>query len=370
MAKTQQNLQNGRLIHIFFIKLGYNYLNIYFFGGTFVFKKTLKYISLFLAALLMCGAILTSCSDKVKPIKSTKEEMTVVGSCGDYEVLYEELRYVNMNYKKIFESNYGADVWQDAEKCEELKNTVLDVMTYNYAVLSLCKEVGISANDKKIQESVQKYIEQIVEAYGGMKEYKKALKGEYLTDHYVRFNAAVDTIEAELFYVYTQDLELIENDNEKLSDIFLDGGCARTLHVFVKNDKGESVEDNRALAAQIRQMYLDGTSMDELIGEYNQDFTITTKDGLYFTYSQMEEDYEKAAFATHIGGVSEVVEASDGFYVIFRLEPEEQQVLANFQTLKEYYQYGKLADFIEEKQAGLAVELNDFGKSIDFVAMK
>ncbi len=335
-----------------------------------MFSKALRYISLFLTLTVLSLALFTSCSDKVKPIKSTKEEMRVIGTCGDYDVLYEELRYVNMNYKKRFEATYGKDVWSDSEKCEDLKNTVLDVMTYNYAVLSLCREVGISHEDKKIQESVQSYIEDIVEAYGGMKEYKKALKSEFLTDHYVRFNTAVDTVEAELFYVYTQDLELIENDDEKLLDFFTDGGCARTLHVFVKNDERESIDDNRALAEQVRQSYIDGTPMDELIANYNQDLTITTKTGLYFTYGQMEEYYEKAAFATKVGGVSEVVEASDGFYVIFRLEADEQQVISNYQTLKENYQYAKLSGFIKEKQNELRIELNDFGNGIDFVNMK
>jgi foldase protein PrsA len=243
-------------------------------------------------------------------------------------------------------------------------------MTYNYAVLALCKEVGITPEDEKIQESVQSYIEGIVEAYGGIDAYKKALKAEYLTDSYVRFNASVDTIESELFYVYTQDLELIENNDTELSQMFLNGECARTLHVFVQNDKGESVVENRALAENIRKMYLDGTSMDELIAQYNQDLTITTKTGLYFTCGQMEDYYEEAAFATEIGGVSEVVEADDGFFVIFRLELDEQQVVANYKTLKEYYQYAKLGDFIKEKQDEIEVELNDFGKSIDFVNMK
>ena len=140
--------------------------------------------------------------------------------------------------------------------------------------------------------------------------------------------------------------------------------------MFIKNDKGESVEDNLALAESVRQMYLDGTQVDELIEKYNQDLTITTKTGLYFTYGQTEEYYEDAAFATSIGGVSDVVKASDGFYVIFRLEPDEQQVISNYRTLKQYYQHEKLSEFIEEQQEKLEVVLNDFGKTVDFVGMK
>ena len=83
----------------------------------------------------------------------------------------------------------------------------------------------------------------------------------------------------------------------------------------------------------------------------------------------MIEEYESAAFALEVGGISEVVETYSGFYVIHRLPLEADYVRKNLSTLKYNYQYSELNKFIDEKQGELVFVPNDYCRALDLVAM-
>ena len=63
--------------------------------------KLISVIALFLTVILA----LSSCS--ASAIKSTDEEAHVVGTCGDHEVRFEELRYLTLHYKADLMAKYG-----------------------------------------------------------------------------------------------------------------------------------------------------------------------------------------------------------------------------------------------------------------------
>lgn len=68
-------------------------------------------------ALVIFMASFAGCSAS-RPIKSTDEELAVVGQVGGFDVLYEELRYVTINYKKQLESEYGEGIWENDATAE------------------------------------------------------------------------------------------------------------------------------------------------------------------------------------------------------------------------------------------------------------
>jgi hypothetical protein len=328
----------------------------------------LRVISILLA-LTFFMAVLTGCSAS-RPIKSTDEELAVIGQVGTFDVLYEELRYVTMNYKNQFKVRYGEGIWDNEETAAkyraELEETVFQNITVNYAVLSLCAEAGISIENETIQSAVKDYFVSLVDEVGGRSNYRKSLEENYATDHFMRFTIGVDYCQNELFYVYTEDLALIEKDEEKIYDIIMAGNFVRTLHVYIQNDAGDDVAANRKKAEEVRGKLLAGTDIKTIIGSsVNEDFNLTSTDGYYFTRGEMVKSYEDAAFALNIGGISEVVETDSGFYVIERLALETSYVLANLSDLAQQYQYARLNEFIDAEQARLTLTLNDYGKSID-----
>lgn len=328
----------------------------------------------FLIALILAATAFSGCSAS-RPVKSTDEELAVIGQVQGFDVLYEELRYVTMNYKQQFEKKYGEGIWDNEETAakyrDELQDLVFNNITANYAVLALCQEVGIDIGDKAIQDAVSDYFDSFIKEMGGRKAYIESLKEYYATDHFLRFTIGVDYCQNELFYTYTQDLGLIENDEDKIYDYIMAGNFVRTLHVYIQNDEGDNIDSNRKTAENVREQLLAGADIKNLIGSsVNEDFGLTTGDGYYFMRGEMVKAYEDAAFSLEIGGISNVVETDSGFYVIVRLALDPSYVLSNLSKLVEQYQYAIFNKYIDEKQSELAISLNDYGKSIDLIKIK
>ena len=335
------------------------------------YRTPARILSAMLALCLLCS--LVSCN-KARPIRSSKEELTPVGTVAGHEVLYEELRYLTLKYREAMAMTYGETIWDTAESRElyraELEKAVMDNITSNYAVLALCDEVQIKHTEKAIEEAVQKYVQETVDQLGGMKVYREQMESEFLTDHFFRFSLAVSFCETELMYVYTDDLGLIERDEDKIYDMIMGGDFARTLHIYIENNPGDDVEKNRALAQDIRRQIDEGEKFNTLIGRHSEDFYMTTTNGYYFTHGEMVKEYEDAAFALEIGAISDVIETADGFYIIQRLEPQTEYVLSNLSTLIDQYQYAMLYNMIDEKQAELSLIWNDYGKTLDLTTLK
>lgn len=336
------------------------------------YKSVTRMFAMIAALCLLCASM-TACA-KVRPIKSSAEEMTPVGTVAGHEVLYEELRYLTLKYREAMAATYGETIWDTAESREqyraELEKAVFDNITSNYAVLALCDEVQIKHTEKVIEEAVQQQVQATVDELGGKKIYREQMAAEYLTDHLYRFILAVSICESELLYVYTDDLGLIERDESKIYDMIMGGDFARTLHIYIENNEGDSVEENRALAASIRAEIDQGTSFHTLIGRHSEDFYMTTTHGYYFTRGEMIREYEDAAFALQIGEISDVLETSSGFYIIQRLEPQADYVMSHLSELIDQYQYAMLYSMIDAKQAELSIALNEFGQSLDLTTLK
>ena len=326
-----------------------------------------------LAALCLLACSLLACG-RARPIKSSKEDLTPVGTIAGHEVYYEELRYLTLKYREAMAATYGETIWDTEAGREqyraELEKAVFDNITSNYAVLALCDEVQIKHTEKAIEDAVQKQVQATVDELGGMGEYKTQMAAEFLTDHLFRFILAVSICEGELLYVYTDDLGLIEEDESVIYDKIMSDEFARTLHIYIENNPGEDPAANRAKAEDILKQYREGTGFNTLIGRHSEDFYMTTTDGYYFTRGEMVQEYEDAAFALAVDEVSEVVETSSGYYIIQRLAPDTAYVMSHLTELIQQYQYAMLYNMIDEKQAELSLTLNDYGKTLDLTTLK
>lgn len=335
-----------------------------------------RFVRLISAALLIVLMIplVAGCSAS-RSIKSSKEDLKVVGSVDGFDVYYEELRYLTLNYKEQLKSTYGEDIWNSEESAAayraELEKLVYGNITANYAVLSICRDYQIWADDKTIADAVADYIEGLVEEIGGRKAYKAELAANYMTDHLFRFLLSASYFREELYYVHVEDLGLIEDDKDVIKKKIFDGECVRTLHVFISNDPGDDVDANRKSAESVRDRLLGGEDIKPIIGSsINEDFYTTTAVGHYFFRGEMIKSYEDAAFSLDINGVSDVVETADGFFVIQRLALDPDYVEINLDTLVENYQFAKLDQIIDERREKLTFELNDTGRAIDLLKIK
>lgn len=359
-------------------------------------KIFIKLISLLLSAV--CALSLMSCSKGLfDDMDASEEELRAVGKIGDYEVCYDELYYLIMSCKDIMKAKYGNGIWKDeavaAEYADELEAMVLERITANYAVLTLCEEYGFEdpLENKDIVESVYDEIDGILYSLaiqndipvtlnesltgeliydyekGGRDEalnlFRKALEETYLTERVMRLTLATETAFKKLSDILTGEKNEIIYSDTDISSFMLSDEFICTRHIFV--EKGSS-EESRALAEEALEMLRNGTSMELLIGsKYNDDVTAPSE-GYYFTYGEMDEAYESAAFALEEGEISDIVETDDGFFIIKRCEKSSSYMMSNIATFTEQIIYAKVNIKVSARQAELRLELNDFGSSLEF----
>ncbi|MBP3376169.1 MAG: peptidylprolyl isomerase [Clostridia bacterium] len=364
-------------------------------------KISIKLICLALAAIMVFP--LASCSkDLFEGVESTEEELRAVGTVADYDVLYDELYYLIMSCKDMMKNKYGEDIWKDeasgAEYGDELRKMVLERITANYAVLTLCEEYGYKnaleksdvveyVNDEidnmicalamqngikvELGESLTGKLTYKYEEGGRAKAYeifKEALVLTYLNERVMRLTLGTEFAFGELTDILTGKKEEIIYKEADIEAFMFSDKFICTRHILIQNDKGDDIAANRALAEEAYQKYLSGESMDKLIGsKYNEDVTMAPTVGYYFTYGEMDEAYEKAAFALKVGEVSGIVETDDGFFIIERREKSSTYMLGNFEPLAQQITYALVNQKLTDRQKELSLEMNDFGRSLDFV---
>lgn len=327
-----------------------------------------------LLCLVLMGTLLCSCSSSSKPIEPSEQDLMVVAKCEGYDVYYEEMRYVTLSFRDELAARYGKDIWTDPEKTAKylpiLKEKVETSLKINYAILSLCRDMNINPEEKAIQESVQKMVDQTVDELGGRKKYIAALEEMYMTDHFVRFTLATDMCETEMIYVMMDMDLLIKSEKDFLPYVLDNENFCATYHVYVGNDAGDDIEENRRRAEKMYEMLQNGTPIKELIGStYNED-VFSSGIPYHFTHGEYDVAYEQAAFALEVGEQSEIVECEDGFYIIERQPLDEKYIMANLTELLQRYQYAQAELLIEEQRAQLVIEWTEYGASIDLLAMQ
>ena len=357
-----------------------------------------------ITALLALTFILTSlsaCGRKsvTDGVYSTEEELRVVGTIGEYEVLFDEYRYVVVSCRKMMENKYGEGIWDDEASAkqyeDELRKMVMERITANYAVLSLCAQHGYknALTDKETIKKVDATIDALLYEHavqnkiqvsvstgmngelkykyekGGLDKAYEHLRRELydynLTERVMRLTLGVEYAFEVLINLLTAKENVVIYKDSDIEDFMFSDQFICTRHIFIQNDKGDDVEENRNKADEALEKFRKGEmSMDQLIGSvYNEDVT-TVYEGNYFTRGEMELAYENAAFALKEGEISEVIEGENGFYIIERRAKSNTYMLSNFETFATQITYAIVNSMVREHQAELSLTLNEYGSSL------
>ena len=320
---------------------------------------------------------------RIKPIKRTDMEAKVVGECAGYEVRYDELRFIACTCRSELEGKYGnydsLDGEVKASFDAELKERVFDAIENNYAVLALAEEYGINANSRDVEKNVQAEVELFIEKYyaGEFEAYKDELEKMGLGDAFFRLIQKIDYIEKLLLEKFESEKIGVDYSVENIAEftdyVMTGGDYVRTIHAFYPktsqnintSNSRQRAEDTAKMLAEISDGEKRYSAMRSAIGEAPFVAGISmTNDGIYFTYGQMEKEYEVAAFELDTYGVSGVIETADGYYVIMRLEPELETVKKKAGELLNQYHYVIIKNAIDAQKEKISFTPNEYFDSL------
>ncbi len=348
-------------------------------------KKIITVLLIVLAALLVVGGIIGAVAaanwDDYKKLAADRK---VVAVCNNYEIPYEELRFVTLFYKDMLADTYGDKIWDDPATAEayraELEELVRKNLNQNYIILSACASLGIKTGGSELESQIDDQISTIKDACESKEAYRDWLDEHWMTEHYLRFSISVSLMESALYYaMMDKDMFLytLENAGDFMDYVETSGSFVRTIHVFIENEEGEDPAANLARAKKISDTLraIDDpqerrAKMSEYIGSTdNDDLSSVTSDGYYFTRGEMDEDYEKASFGIEMGEVSEPVVCSGGNFVIMRLAPETSYIANNVSRLLDNYHSVCMGEYEEKFRPSCEVFFTEYGASIDLVAI-
>lgn len=328
--------------------------------------------------LTMALPLLASC--KSRAIPADKLALTPVGTVDGRVVYYEEIYFLAKNYLPTLAKKHGEGT--DALRAA-LDEAVRENVVANYAMLRLCENEGLvyDESDKELTAAAQDYVDTLIqgEFEGKRGNYRDGIVEIGMTDHYLRFNAKVDALYAKLPMLYAERGALPTTDDAIRA--YVKNHFARTWHVAVLVEDGESYVENRAKAEKALEQLRSGKTMYQMIGsKYNEDFSLTTTDGYYFPKGSMDKAYEDATFALTVGQTSDVVESTGisnktgnivpCFYIIERLPIDDEYVTSHLTALSDQCTDAMIATKLADVEKTLTFTPNEFYGTLDLANLE
>lgn len=314
-----------------------------------------------------------------------------VAKSGDYEIPYEQLRFVTMTYKAELDARYGdgnaenGTIWDDAATAEkyraELEELVWGTIREDYAILQACAARGIGRDvfeGKEIKKTVDEMVDEEIAQFASKREYKDFLESVFATENILRFKYGLDEMKYLLRAAMKKDGAFL-TEEQAFEEWLRAGNGAYVQHflLYYENDTEKGTE--RARLEDARQKLISGEwTLERCINLANEDLSNVAP---YFMVRNMHKDVlvDAAIALENVNDVSEIIEVDGALYVLVRMEEEpilgaggtmESPLSLKLTQLLSDYQWAVVGDAVEAAKASLAIELTDYGKGIDLVAMK
>ncbi len=334
------------------------------------------------------AALLLSALFLLFPLSAcSSQNEKVIGTCGSYDLLYEELRFITMSYKKILDATYGdgndenGTIWDSPETAEqyraELEEKVFAMLTENNRVLALCEAYGISKDvytGDEIQNAVDTQLKQDIASVGGQDAFDKEMESIYMTEHLYRTYLARDLMKYKLREAILNDPALSEDiitDQTEFYDWLLDGHCVYVQHIMIRNDEGEDAAMNRIFAEEVSEKLQSGENrIDDFIGNKNFNEDMTNTSPYYLIEGLYDEALTDAGLRLHnVYDASDVIELDDCYYVLQHVEEAENALSSQLSDLFDAYLWAKIGNLVNQSES-VSVTFNEYGNSLDLTAMQ
>lgn len=276
----------------------------------------------------------------------------------DDTVTYDEYRYYQLLYKNYFDG--GDDTYWTVnpdmkDRITQMYNTEI---RRNHTVFAECEKYGLLLTDDE-SVTLDRQNAEFVAAFGDSDYFREALDQYYMTEYYFQYQSELELLYQRLEAYYMENGQILTSDEDIRAMLDTDA-YVRCKHILIKNDIGESAEENRALAEQLLDRIHAGEDFDTLMTEYTEDPGIQSEpDGYYFFRGEMDTAFEDASFALADGELSGIVESSYGYHIILRCEKDPAYLDANLETIRATYSALRFYQVLEEASAGWNVVYSD-----------
>ncbi len=318
-----------------------------------------------LAVFLIVASLVTlaSCGNFYAPVESTEREASVVMTFEidgvRYDMKYEMYRAFFLNFKSKVDGGDNS-VWQGENKetyIAEIDEIIADAALEIFSVFALCRSSGISTSSTSFGKTVNNYINESIEEYESYDAYLAHLKEnnanysfqklliEYgvaralLEEDYIGVSAFEDFVGSTSGEIkYTEEEVKAFYDSEE---------CVRVLRLLVaEKSRAEQLKERMAAASSDSAVaYIVGGNGLADGGEVENGFTL----GKYNLNTQVYGDTASIAFATSIGGVSEVFRAGGLYSVIYRMNKNDEHFQNNKDEITFIYLSNKLGEMLHSK---------------------
>lgn len=316
-------------------------------------KHTAKLITLLLTMLMLLPA-LAACADQ-------SEEP--VGSCGPYEILYEELRHYALAYR-----NEHPDCTE-----EELQSAVKRELAEQYAVLVLAAEYlpDQSIDSEEMKTLVDQSLEEAKESLGGKSAYKDYLKENNLTEHLLRRMLAIAQLQIDLETRLFAGTEL--ESAETLLAWLDEGNYVRVRKIYFPLTDAEGVSMLESAEEMRRTLLTDrDATPDNVISSEQASAGVTCHQPEFLFRNMGDEPLNDAALRLErTGDVSDVIVTADGYYLLVRVE-DDRDTLENYQlsAVLDRYRSDRFDAYIADAADTLEVTWNEFGSGLQLTELK
>lgn len=251
------------------------------------------------AAALLAAIVLTGSLTGCGTWSNTKIVLTT-GLTGDqlFKVgksvctLPEAMIYV-MDYKQQYENAYGVEMWEHdfggVTLEEYVKDTIIAQLASVKAVTLLAKENNVTLSDaekEKISQAAEEYYSALTDE---QKKYMKVEKSD-VEDLY-----AAHVLSKKVYTEITKDVNTEVSDDE-----------ARII--TIQQIRLDSLDNAESVKARLDE----GRDFGTVAAAYNRDSQTTVTLGR----GEKEAAYEEAAFSLENDQISNVIETTDGYYIL------------------------------------------------------
>lgn len=265
----------------------------------------------FILVCALCFSLLSGCSPSPTAV-----------TVGGRKVDASEYAFY-LHYNRISTGEESGTVFYDDEDTAEAKAAALEQIVTNEIVRLKCEEFGLELTEEQ-QASLARSKEYLIESLGGMAAYLDYLNQSLLTDRaYEKFQA--NNYYSELLYDYMKEDSKSYFTDEALRRYFAEHyATVKYIYISIVDDDGNRLEkevrDNLLESAlTVRDLAAAADSdFEALMTEYNQDVTMTTAGFVLSELEAKSTEPLETLFDLAENEVSEVLTASDGYYILKR----------------------------------------------------